>query len=140
MSGHALIQACRYFSVGMQSFWTIGAVAACGFLSNGVFTMYPANRDEILKGLKNLADCMEQLLKSAHEQEIESDATKLELHFKLVKQIVFQVDNSLGDLQDLLDTMDYHQDEKLPEAKNLVNQVEELTTKLVDYLRKNNKY
>lgn len=103
--------------------------------------MYPDNRDEILKGLNDLASCMEKMLSSSSAgDEDQIDPKALEIRFKLIKQIIFQVDNSLGDFQDMLDTMEYYQDEKYAEAKNLVNHLEDLTTDLVNYLRKHNQY
>lgn len=106
--------------------------------------MYPANRDEILKGLNDLASCMEKMLNSSAqenaEQGKEPEAESLQVRFKLIKQIVYQVDNSLGDFQDMLDTMEYHQDEKLDETRQLVNKIEDLTSDLIDYLRKHNQY
>lgn len=106
--------------------------------------MYPANRDEILKGLKDLVSCMEKMLNSSAEEEAQQDseqiAEALNIRFKLIKQIVYQVDNSLGDFQDMLDTMEFHQDEHLTEARQLVNKVEELTAELINYLRRYNQY
>lgn len=103
--------------------------------------MYPANRDDILKGLNDLVVCMEKLLSTSdNTSEQEMDEKALAVRFKLIKNIVYQVDNSLGDFQDLLDTMDYHQDDKYDEAFQLVNKVEELTVELIDFLRKHNQY
>lgn len=103
--------------------------------------MYPDNKDDILKGLNNLATCMENMLKKASEMENEEiDPDAMVIHFKLVKQLIFQVDNSLGDIQDFLDTMEYYQDEKYAETKKLVIKVEDLTTELIAYLRKHNQY
>lgn len=112
--------------------------------------MYPAGRDDILKGLENLISFMEKSLDAAiksdedpgNTQEIsQEDKEKLmTVRFKLLKGVVMQVDNSLGDLQDLLDTMEYHQDEKLPDAKRLVNRLEEEASSIIDYLRRHNQY
>lgn len=112
--------------------------------------MYPAGRDDILKSLEDLISFMDKSLDAAIKLEEDpssqdvtpgSDLEKLmAVRFKILKGVVMQVDNSLGDLQDLLDTMDYHQDEKLPEAKRLVDRLEEGVSNIINYLRKHNQY
>ena len=67
-------------------------------------------------------------------------AKALEIRFKLCKHIIMQVDSSLGDFQDMLDTMEYYQDEKYEEARRLVAELEDCTNALIAYLRQHNRY
>lgn len=76
----------------------------------------------------------------APQTEEELAAKALEIRFKLCKHIIMQVDSSLGDFQDMLDTMEYYQDEKYEEARRLVAELEDCTNALIAYLRQHNRY
>ena len=64
----------------------------------------------------------------------------LEVRFKICKHVIMTVDNSMGSFHDMLDTMEYHQDEKYELAKKLVADLEECTAELVAYLRLHHRY
>ncbi len=64
----------------------------------------------------------------------------LEVRFKICKHVIMTVDNSMGSFHDMLDTMEYHQDEKYELAKKLVADLEECTAELVAYLRFHHRY
>ncbi len=51
-----------------------------------------------------------------------------------------EVDNSLGDLHDMLDTMQEYDEENWPKGVKLVDELESNTQKLVEYLRSIGKY
>ena len=51
-----------------------------------------------------------------------------------------QIDNSLGELHDMLDTLEYHQDERFNAASQAVTQLEDNTAQVVEYLRSLGKY
>lgn len=184
--------------------------------------MYPANRDEILKGLESLTSTINQLLKSLKLEEMELTAQQsdknstsgrtaaellfanpndaennsakikeqplepepieeeaesalevevmpatvvgeeqgsneesvakispkdtkkvdkmLEVRMKLCQHVIMQVDSSLGDLHDMLDTMEYYQDEKFEQASRMVSELEDGTNALIAYLRAHNRY
>lgn len=76
----------------------------------------------------------------APQTEEDLAAKALEIRFKLCKHIIMQVDSSLGDFQDMLDTMEYYQDEKYEEARRLVAELEDCTNALIAYLRQHNRY
>lgn len=76
----------------------------------------------------------------APQTEEDLAAKALEIRFKLCKHIIMQVDSSLGDFQDMLDTMEYYQDEKYEEARRLVAELEDCTNALIAYLRQYNRY
>lgn len=73
------------------------------------------------------------------ESEVSAEKV-LEVRMTLCKHIIMQVDGSLGDLHDLLDTMEYYQDEKLEQARRMVAELEDGTNELIAYLRAHNRY
>lgn len=85
-------------------------------------------------------DTAESETLEAPQTEEELAAKALEIRFKLCKHIIMQVDSSLGDFQDMLDTMEYYQDEKYEEARRLVAELEDCTNALIAYLRQHNRY
>ena len=76
----------------------------------------------------------------APQTEEDLAAKALEIRFKLCKHIIMQVGSSLGDFQDMLDTMEYYQDETYEEARRLVAELEDCTNALIAYLRQHNRY
>ena len=66
--------------------------------------MYPFNRDQIITGLNNLNDTLVKLLAGRGNEE-QTDPKMLEFRVKALKQVLMQVDNSLGELHDMLDTL-----------------------------------
>lgn len=101
--------------------------------------MYPFNRDQIITGLKNLNDTLVKLLAGRGNEE-QTDPKMLEFRVKALKQVLMQVDNSLGELHDMLDTLEYHKDERYEEAAAVVRALEDNTAQVVEYLRSLGKY
>ncbi len=102
--------------------------------------------DDIISGIEALVARINKMLHAVEQEAAETDAEKaptteqLELRFKLFKLVVMQVDNSMGDFHDLLDTMDYNQDKDYERARMLINELEDRTNDLIAYLRKHGKY
>ncbi|HIV54690.1 MAG TPA: hypothetical protein H9898_02780 [Candidatus Anaerobiospirillum stercoravium] len=101
--------------------------------------MYPFNRDQIITGLNNLNDTLVKLLAGRGNEE-QTDPKMLEFRVKALKQVLMQVDNSLGELHDMLDTLEYHKDERYEEAAAVVRALEDNTAQVVEYLRSLGKY
>ena len=101
--------------------------------------MYPQNRDQIIEGLNRRNDTLSRMIE-ARDKSDEVDADILEVRVKAIKGIVMQVDNSLGELRDLLDTMEHYEDERHEETRRIVDQIEESTAELVNYLRTLGRY
>lgn len=101
--------------------------------------MYPENRDQILEGINKLNDTMSKIIASKDK---ETDVTPevFDIRCKTIKQMIIEVDNSLGDLRDMLDTMEHYQDERYEESVKLINDLENNAAILVDYLRSVGKY
>lgn len=91
---------------------------------------------------ENVAATEETKFALGNENELDAEkvAQALELRFKICKHIIMQVDNGLGDFRDMLDTMQYYNDDKYEEAQKLVDELEECTTDLIAYLRSHNHY
>lgn len=91
---------------------------------------------------ENVAESKETMIVLGNDNGINTDkvAQALELRFKICKHIIMQVDNGLGDFRDMLDTMQYYNDERYEEAQKLVDELEECTTDLIAYLRLHNRY
>lgn len=101
--------------------------------------MYNLDRDKIMQALTQLNDIMDNVLK--HKDEVSQlDPQILDIRVKTLKQVIMEVDNSMGDLRDLLDTLEYHQDERYEEASRLVNVLEDNTTAVIEYLRSLGRY
>lgn len=101
--------------------------------------MYPENRDQIIAGLIQLNDTLTKLIQ-AKDKETEASEEALDVRCKAIKGMVMQVDNTLGEMRDMLDTMEYYQDEKFDEATRVVNELEENTSNLIEYLRSIGRY
>ena len=101
--------------------------------------MYPFNRGQIITGLNNLNDTLVKLLAGRGNEE-QTDPKMLEFRVKALKQVLMQVDNSLGELHDMLDTLEYHKDERYEEAAAVVRALEDNTAQVVEYLRSLGKY
>lgn len=101
--------------------------------------MYPFDPDQIIAGLTKLNDTLVKLL-SGRGNEAETDPKILEIRIKTLKEVLMQIDNSLGELHDMLDTLDYHKDERYEEASKIVRELEDNTAQVVEYLRSLGKY
>ncbi len=101
--------------------------------------MYPFDPDKIVAGVNTLNDTLVKLL-SGRGQEEDTDPKFLEVRVKTLKQVLMQIDNSLGELHDLLDTLEYHQDERYEAAAQAIRALEDNTAQVVEYLRSLGKY
>ncbi len=101
--------------------------------------MYPFDLDQIIAGVNTLNDTLTKLL-AGRESEAQADPKFLEVRVKTLKQVLMQIDNSLGELHDMLDTLEYHQDERFTAASQAVTKLEDNTAQVVEYLRSLGKY
>ena len=101
--------------------------------------MYPQNRDQILEGLIKLNETLGKMI-AAKDKDSDVSEEIIEVRVKAIRGIIMQVDNSLGELHDMLDTMEHYQDERHQEACKIVNELENSSNELIDYLRAKGKY
>lgn len=101
--------------------------------------MYPQNRDQILEGLLKLNETLAKMIE-AKDKDSEVTEEIIEIRVKAIKGIIMQVDNSLGELHDMLDTMEHYEDERHGEACKIVDDLENSASELINYLRSLGKY
>lgn len=101
--------------------------------------MYTGNHEQILEKIATLNETLSKMIAAA-DKDADVDPKVLDIRCKTIKQMIMEVDNSLGDLHDILDTMQEYDEENWPKGVKLVDELESNTQKLVEYLRSIGKY
>ncbi len=75
--------------------------------------MYTGNHEQILEKIATLNETLAKMIAAA-DKDADVDPKVLDIRCKTIKQMIMEVDNSLGDLHDMLDTMQEYDEENWP--------------------------
>lgn len=89
------------------------------------------NIQEIIKNITDLTEKLKALALMARKGSVPDNP---KLFLKVIVPMLVSIENSLPNLRDLIDTLDYHEDPQSLELKNLVDALEENLNEVLPYI------